>query len=179
MVDTSPAETVVLPEAATSVVVLGVTGPHPDGGVGILVTEALRGHLPEGVRLLVSSALGSDFAEMDGATHVLVIDCVDVGRRPGTVVLFAGEMLTPCVAQATFRDRWLVHHLVLAGQHADAPEEVALLGVQPATKGIPDPVSAEVGSAIPLMVEQARTVVASWLDPSAPKPPRRDSLPDC
>lgn len=163
---------------ATDVVVLGVDGAAGDAEVGGLVVRLLRERMPDEVRLLSSATLGRDYSELDGASHVLVIDCVDVGREPGSVVLFDADMLSPCIAQVTFRDLDVVHHLVLAGQHADAPEEIALLGVQgERTEG--EGLSCRVEAAVPVLVEEAVTVVHAWLHDTAPGSPARADAPDC
>ncbi|MGZ8571942.1 MAG: hydrogenase maturation protease [Actinomycetota bacterium] len=163
---------------ATDVVVLGENGATGDAEVGARVVGLLHGRVPAQVRLLSSEELGRDLAELDGATHVLVIDCVDVGREPGAVVLFDGDMLSPCIAQVTFRDLDIVHHLVLAGQHADAPEEIALLGVQSVmTEG--RQLSCEVEAVVPTLVEEAVAVVDAWLNHAAPDPATRVDPPDC
>jgi hydrogenase maturation protease len=163
---------------AADVVVLGVDGASGEAEVGALVVDLLRERLPSEVRLLSSAEMDRDFAELDGATHILVIDRVDVGREPGAVVLFDGDMLSPCIAQVTFRDLDIVHHLVLAGQHADAPEEIALLGVQSTTtegRGL----SCEVEAVVPTLVEKAVAVVDAWLRDAAPDVASHADPPDC
>jgi hydrogenase maturation protease len=178
MVGSGPAVGSTVRNRAIDVVVLGVDGSRGDTEVGGRVVELLGKRMPSEVRLLSSATLGRDLEELDGATHVLVIDCVDVGREPGAVVLFDGDMLSPCIAQVTFRDLDIVHHLVLAGQHADAPEEIALLGVQSvATEG--EGLSRQVEAALPLLVEEAVAVVGAWLDHALAESMTRAAPPDC
>lgn len=178
MVETRRASEAILRLNGTDMVVLGMCGAYPEGVLGIRVAEALRERLPEGIRVLVSSTLDREFSEIDGVTHLLVVDSVDIARPPGTVVLWDGEALTPCVAQAMFREIALVHHLVLAGMHADAPEEIALLGVQPGGSEEPE-LSPEVEAALPVLVEEALAVIGAWLDPTAPGPTVRERPPNC
>jgi len=151
-----------------------------DLAAGICVAEALAERVPEQVRILAGS-IGPDVEpELDGATHILLIDCVDVGRAPGSVVLFDGESLSPCIALASIRDPEVSHLIFLAGQHADAPEEVALLGVQPALTEIGDGLSGQLEAALPKMVDVALAVIRSWLDPEAPAATvPRDRPGDC
>lgn len=176
MVATGPAVGAAMGGRVTDIVILGVAGGCGDAEAGARVLELVRDRVPEGVRLVSSATLGRDFSELDGATHVLVVDAVDVGRAPGAVVLFDGDMLSPCIAQVTFRDLDIVHHLVLAGQHADAPEEIALLGVQSVMMDgneLSDPVRAS----LPELAEEAVGVVRSWLDRSTPA--NRADPPGC
>jgi len=175
---TRPSVAPAIRSRATDVVVIGVDGACGDGEVGARVVALLRERVPAEVRLLSSAEMDRDFADLDGATHVLVIDCVDVGREPGAVVLFDGDMLSPCIAQVTFRDLDIVHHLVLAGQHADAPEEVALLGVQ-SVVAEGEQLSSEVEAVVPKLVEEALAVVDAWLRDSVPDAPSRGETPDC
>lgn len=178
MVGTRPAVDAAMGARVTDVVILGVDGGRGDARVGARVAELLRDRLPEGVRVLSSASLERDFSELDGATHVLVIDAVDVGRSPGSVVLFDADMLSPCIAQVTFRDLDIVHHLVLAGQHADAPEEIALLGVQSVMiEG--EELSAPVAGVLPELAEEALDVVRSWLGRYAPASEYRTDPPGC
>ncbi|HSD48323.1 MAG TPA: hydrogenase maturation protease [Actinomycetota bacterium] len=177
MVDTRPALGAAVGGRATDIVILGVAGGHGDAETGARVLELVRDRVPAEVRLVSSAGVDREFSELDGATHVLVIDAVDVGRQPGVVVLFDGDMLSPCIAQVTFRDLDIVHHLVLAGQHADAPEEIALLGVQSVMMD-GDELSAPVRASLPELAEKALGVVRSWLDRLAPVPDRT-ATPGC
>lgn len=182
MVETMPASHSDLRRAATEILVLGVGDVGMgDLGVGARVAEALAGQVPDDVRILAPGSVGPATAtELDGVTHLLIVDCVDVGRAPGTVVVFDGVALTPCVMTATVRDLGLAHLLTLAGQHADAPEEIALLGVQPARTEAGIGLSEEVSAAVPEIVDIALDVLRSWLDPTAPSAPNhRSRPPDC
>jgi hydrogenase maturation protease len=169
MVQTEAVSAQDLRRAAMDVLVLGSgEAGRCDLASGIRVAEALVDRVPDDVRILVGRIGPSDEPELDGATHILLIDCVDVGRAPGSVVLFDGASFSPCMALASIRDPDLAHLVFLAGQHADAPEEIALLGVQPGRTDAGDKLSDEVAAAIPEMVELALAVIRSWFDPSAP-----------
>lgn len=171
MVETRPAVGAAVGGRVTDIVVLGVAGGSGDAQAGARVLGLIRDRVPAGVRLVSSATLDREYSELDGATHVLVIDAVDVGRAPGAVVLFDGDMLSPCIAQVTFRDLDIVHHLVLAGQHADAPEEIALLGVQSLMMDGAE-LSEPVRASLPDLAEQALGVVCAWLDRATPAPDR-------
>lgn len=178
MVDSRPAVAAAMGGRVTDIVILGVADGHGDADAGGRVVELICDRVPAGVRLVTSAGLDRELSELDGATHVLVIDAVDVGRAPGAVVLFDGDMLSPCIAQVTFRDLEIVHHLVLAGQHADAPEEIALLGVQSVMMD-GDDLSAPVRASLPRLAEEALDVVRAWLDRLSPASAARTAAPDC
>jgi len=181
MVQTRAASTPDLRRAAMDVVVLGCGEVgRSDLAAGVCVAQALADRVPEDVRILAGSIGPTVEPELDGATHILLIDCVDVGRAPGSVVLFDGVSLTPCIALASIRDPQVAHVLFLAGQHADAPEEIALLGVQPALTDAGDALSEVIEAAVPELVGLALAVLESWLDPSAPPVTARRARPaDC
>lgn len=167
---------------ATGVVVLGVGNVRMrDEGVGVRVADALSERVPPAVRILAvdpTDVIGSTSGpELDGASHVLVVDIIDVGRVPGTVVEF--EDLTPCLALVSIRHPGLASRLILAGQHADAPEEIALIGVQPALVAPGDDLSEVVEAVVPHLVERATEVVLGWLGtgPSDPWAAGRTARP--
>jgi hydrogenase maturation protease len=163
------------------VAILGVGDPERgDLAAGILVAKALRERVPADVPVLVPARVdrGTEL-ELDGVTHLLVVDCLDVGRAPGTIVLLDAAVLSPCMAMASVRDPALAHLLVLVGQGSDAPEEVALLGVQPGrTSGAG--LSAEVEAALPELVEEGLRQLAAWTDRSSDAlSAHRINLADC
>ena len=67
-----------------------------DDGVGIAVAEALLGErLPDGVRVLEVGIGGIHLVQelMAGVDVLLVVDAVDLGRRPGSVVVQRPDVL--------------------------------------------------------------------------------------
>jgi hydrogenase maturation protease len=155
-----------VPRARTRIVVLGAgSGRAGDRGIGGLVAEALGERVPPGVEILVPRDVEPDaVSDLDGATHILAIDCIDIGRAPGTVVLYEGESLRPCAVSASMLDLDVANLLVLVGQHADAPEEVTLLGVQLGGSG--QDLSPEVAAVVPVLIDEAMAVLLGWLQSS-------------
>jgi hypothetical protein len=82
MVDIRPAAGAVVGGRVTDIVILGVAGARRHRG-RFAGPRPGRDRVPAGVRLVSSATLDRQFSELDGATHVLVIDAVDVGRAPG------------------------------------------------------------------------------------------------
>ncbi len=105
-----------------------------DDGVGIVVAEALLGApLPDGVRVLEVGIGGIHLVQelMAGVDVLLVVDAVDLGRPPGSVVVQRPDVLdVGTLSMARRRDE-------LADMHLATPARalmVALgLGVLPAT----------------------------------------------
>jgi hydrogenase maturation protease len=107
---------------------------HSDDGVGVHAVHRLQTDprvAPE-VSLIDGGTQGlSLIPHISGFPRLLVIDAVDVGEAPGTVIRMDGAALDglrgkPTVHQLGFAD--LMIALKLLG---DAPEEVIVFGVQP------------------------------------------------
>ncbi len=150
---------------ASEVLVLGIgDGRLGDESVGVHAAEAARRWLPAEVRVLALDDIGpATIAELDGATHILVLDSIDVGREPGTIVWFNADDLSPCATRSVYRFG-VADLLVRVGQTTSAPAEAIVLGVQPSCDGGCDDLSPDVEAAVPRLVDQATWIVRAWLD---------------
>lgn len=107
---------------------------HADDGVGVHAIGRLQKdpRVPPGVVLIDGGTQGlALLPHISGFQRLLVIDAVDVGEPPGTIVRLEGKALDklpgkPSVHQLGFAD--LMVALKLLGE---MPEEVVVLGVQP------------------------------------------------
>lgn len=107
---------------------------HSDDGVGVHLIDRLSKdpRVPSGVELLDGGTHGLNLlSRISGLRRLLVVDAVDVGEPPGTLVRFDGAALNglpgkPSVHQLGFADLMTALHLI-----GGAPEEVVVLGVQP------------------------------------------------
>lgn len=109
---------------------------HSDDGVGPRALERLRKdcRLPEGVKLVEGGTLGLELLpHIWDAAHLLVLDAVDVGHEPGTIVRVAGEELHSLSGKGNIHQLALADLLVALRVLARRPPDVVLLGVQPAT----------------------------------------------
>jgi hydrogenase maturation protease len=136
-----------------------------DDAVGLLVLRRLEedSRLPSHVRLVEGGTKGLELVPyVFQASRLLVLDAVEVGAPAGTIVSMTGEEL-----------RWLsggssAHELALADILAalrllgNEPEEVVLLGAQPATTDLGTALSSEVEAAIPALVEAALGQLNRW-----------------
>jgi len=105
-----------------------------DDGVGPAVAEALLGQpLPDGVRVLEVGIGGIHLVQelLGGVDVLLVVDAVDLGRRPGSVVVQRPDVLdVSTLSVDRRRDELADVHLATPGRAL----MVALgLGVLPAT----------------------------------------------
>ncbi len=107
---------------------------HSDDGVGIHAIGLLQrdSRVPCGVVLMDGGTQGlSLIPHIAGFPRLLVIDAVDVGEKPGTLVRLEGDALQtlpgkPSVHQLGFADLMIAMKLL-----DEAPEEVVVIGVQP------------------------------------------------
>jgi hydrogenase maturation protease len=107
---------------------------HSDDGLGVHAIQTLREdpRVPSDVVLMDGGTQGLNLLpHISAYQRLLVIDALDVGEAPGTMVRLEGKALDnlpgkPSVHQLGFAD--LMVALELLGE---LPEEVVLLGVQP------------------------------------------------
>jgi hydrogenase maturation protease len=107
---------------------------HSDDGVGVHAIHRLQTdpRVPPEVSLIDGGTQGlSLIPHISGFARLLVIDAVDVGEAPGTIIRIEGKALEglpgkPSVHQLGFADLMITLKLL-----DDEPEEVVVLGVQP------------------------------------------------
>jgi hydrogenase maturation protease len=111
-----------------------------DEGIGVRVVEALqrRCRFPEEVEILDGGTCGMDLLDIiAGRDHLILVDAVDTGSPPGTVVRLEGNQVP-----AVFRTKSSPHQLGLQDVLAllllldAAPAHVTVIGVQPASLDI-------------------------------------------
>jgi hydrogenase maturation protease len=148
------------------VLVLGVGNVlMSDEGVGVRAAELLRRRAPDGVKVLEAGTLGPELLpDVEAASRLLVLDCVDAGKAPGTAVRLDGSRLlehpAPTLSAHEFA---LVDLLSLAALHATAPAEVVVLGVQPATIEPGLDLSPEVERAVTRLAASGLAELERWL----------------
>jgi len=137
-----------------------------DEGLGVHALRALERRLgpePE-VELVDGGVLGLNLLPVvEACSHLLVLDAVDAGEPPGTVVelgrddipLLAGVKLSE--HQVTFQEV-----LGLASFRDRLPATLHLLGAQPQDLRIGLDLSAVVAAAIPPIVERAAEILSAW-----------------
>jgi hydrogenase maturation protease len=127
-----------------------------DDGVGIRVIQSLTGQkLPDGVEVVDGGTQGLGIVSlMEGRKRVIVVDAANVGKAPGEFACF-----TPADARLLGDDEHLTIHgaglrdaLLLAQALQVLPDDVVIVGVQPANLDWDDDLSPEVEAAIPQIV---------------------------
>ncbi|HUA82506.1 MAG TPA: HyaD/HybD family hydrogenase maturation endopeptidase [Bryobacteraceae bacterium] len=134
---------------------------HGDDGLGVHAIERLQKdpRVPGGVVLMDGGTQGmSLIPHISGFERVLVIDAIDVGRDPGTLIRIEGEEVhkmhgKPSVHQLGFADLMIALKLL-----DSSPKEVIVLGVQPQSTewsaNLSAPVEASLDGICTLVIEQ-------------------------
>ena len=137
-----------------------------DEGLGVRALELLgtQPGLPIGFELLDGGVLGLNLLMIvEECSHLLILDAVDAGKPPGTLVelrkeeipLYTGVKLSQ--HQVTFQEV-----LGLAAMRGHLPENLHLLGIQPMDVSIGLELSNEVQAALPQMADRAISVLQHW-----------------
>jgi len=135
-----------------------------DDGVGVRVVHLLqeRYHFPDTVTVMDGGTLGLDLLHyLEGIRRLLVVDAVETGGPPGTLVRLTGDEIN-----IAFRTKLSPHQmglqdlLLVAELQGFAPEEMVLLGVQPGEIGM----GIELTPAVEEQVEPLINAVLNELD---------------
>lgn len=163
------------------ILVLGIGNIlNTDEGVGVHAIRCLQDKLgePENFALLDGGTLGLNLLPLvDDATHLLILDAVDAGKSPGTLIELHGDQI-PLLGGAKLSEHQLtfVEVLGLALLRGTLPGSLALLGVQPADLSIGIGMSPVVAAMLPALCDRAEALVAAWLAASEPGyTPEKDS----
>jgi hydrogenase maturation protease len=137
-----------------------------DEGVGLRVAERLVStfELPPTVRVLDGGTLGMDLLyHLEGITNLLVIDAVETGKKPGTLIRLENEQVPAFLSIKISPHQIGVPDMLFAAKLKEMyPENVVLLGVQPADLGVGLELSPEVGEQVDVLVGQAIEQLVVW-----------------
>lgn len=118
-----------------SILVLGLGNfVHADDGLGVHAIHLLQKdpRVPPDVTLLDGGTQGLSLIPLiSGFRRVLVIDAVDVGEAPGSLLRLEGKAVQSLPGKATVHALGFADLMVALKLLGDEPDEVVLLGVQP------------------------------------------------
>src|SRR6202162_3784923 len=147
-----------MPASATCVVLgLGNT-LHSDDGIGPQAIERLRSdaRMPEDVALIEGGTLGLELLTyIWDCSYLLVLDAVDVGQPPGTLIRMSGQKLQTLPGKGSVHQLGVADLLVALRVLARQQPTVVLLGVQPATTEWGTELSPAVGTVMGSLIEAA------------------------
>src|ERR1019366_1196555 len=133
---------------------------HSDDGLGPQAIQRLRddARVPEDVALIEGGTLGLELLTyIWDCSHLLVLDAVDVGQPPGTLVRMSSQELQTLPGKGSVHQLGVADLLVALRVLARRPPTVVLLGVQSATTDWGTELSPAVGAALDSLIEAAVT----------------------
>ncbi|GLI37824.1 HyaD/HybD family hydrogenase maturation endopeptidase [Geobacter hydrogenophilus] len=150
-----------------SILVLGIGNLiMTDDGVGVRVVQRLMDgyRFPGGVTVMDGGTLGLDLLPyLDGVERLLLVDAVETGGPPGTVVRLAGEEIP-----VAFRTKLSPHQmglqdlLAVAEFQGSRPAEMVLWGVQPESVELGMELTPAVAAQTDHLVEKVLAELAAW-----------------
>jgi len=137
-----------------------------DEGVGVRVVEAMRAlPLPPEIELCDGGTASLTLLDvLDGRRKIVVVDALEVGTTPGSVVRLTGEdFLGRSAVRVSLHELGFAETLLAAQRMGLAPAEVVILGVQPQTIACGLDLSPPLVARIPHLVD--RVLLELGLDP--------------
>ena len=140
-----------------------------DDGVGVHAVQRLQadGRVPADVQLLDGGTLGLTLLNhVSGARRLLVIDAVDLGAPAGTFVRLEGEELRGMPGSGSVHQLGVADLLAALRITGQEPDEVVVLGIQPASTDLGASLSPSVVAALDQIIEAAVAQLSKWLQPA-------------
>jgi hydrogenase maturation protease len=131
---------------------------HSDDGVGPQAIERMRSYarVPEDVALIEGGTLGLELLPyIWDCSYLLVLDAVDIGQPPGTLVRMSSQELQTLPGKGSVHQLGVADLLVALRVLARQQPTVVLLGVQPATTEWGTELSPTVGAVMGSLIEAA------------------------
>lgn len=137
-----------------------------DEGFGVHAMLVLREQIGDQTDIIFvdGGVLGLDLLPLvEDTTHLLILDALDAGLQPGSVVELTGDQI-PAFSQIKLSEHQLGFQEVigLARFRGNLPPVMHLIGVQPGDTRLGLDMSRAVTQAVPHVVERAQEVLASW-----------------
>ena len=129
---------------------------HSDDGVGPQAIERMRSdaRVPEDVALIEGGTLGLELLPyIWDCSYLLVLDAVDIGQPPGTLVRMSSQELQTLPGKGSVHQLGVADLLVALRVLARRQPTVVLLGVQPATTEWGTELSPAVGAVMGSLIE--------------------------
>jgi|SRR5208282_2895195 len=147
-----------MPAPATNIVLgLGNT-LHSDDGVGPQAIDILRSdpRVPGDVALIEGGTLGLELLTyVWDCSYLLVLDAVDVGQPPGTLIRMSNQELQTLPGKGSVHQLGVADLMVALRVLAKRTPELVLLGVQPASLEWGTELSTAVAAVMPALADAA------------------------
>ncbi len=131
-----------------------------DDGIGPKVIGLLQqdGGLPEEVQLLDGGTLGLDLLpHLEGIERLIIVDAVETGKGPGTLVRLAGEEVPLAIETKLSPHQMGLKDLLAVARLMDClPQEIVLIGMQPHCLEMDTELTPVVAERLPELLEMVR-----------------------
>jgi hydrogenase maturation protease len=148
------------------ILVLGVGNPLlGDEGLGPQVIHELQGayRFPPEVRLLDGGTAGlSLLSEVTAVQRLLVVDAVQTGAAPGTIVSLEENALRGARRILIGPHEIGVQELLAAARFHGGPRETVLFGIEPERMELALGLSSSVAKSLPKLMAAVMQRLASW-----------------
>jgi len=137
-----------------------------DDAAGVLVVQHLaeKFDFSKELTLLDGGTLGLDILpHLEGIDRLLVVDAVETGGVPGTVIRMTGDDIPLALAtKVSPHQMGLKDLLLVADLQGHAPSEMVLWGVQPGSIEMDIELSPEVADAVEILKDKVLGELQSW-----------------
>jgi hydrogenase maturation protease len=155
--------------SSAKTVVLGLGNIlHGDDGAGAQVITRLRTdpRVPPDVSFVEGGTLGLELLPyVWDCARLIVIDAIDVGQSPGTLVRMSGNELNSLPGNSSVHQLGVADLLVALRMLAERLPDVVLLGVQPESTDWSSELSPRVAATIHSLVEATIRELQAHADP--------------
>ena len=138
---------------------------HTDDGVGVHAVQLLERdpRVPPGTVLIDGGTHGLGLLpHVSGFSRLLVIDAVDAGERPGTVVRFEGSALHGLPGKSSVHQLGFADMMVALKLMGEAPPDLVVFGVQPMSTEWSSELTAPVREALPALLDAVVRQLEVW-----------------
>jgi hydrogenase maturation protease len=152
----------------TEFLILGIGNLlRSDDGVGIHAVRALALRPSAGAEVVDA---GTDFLSalpfLEQARRVLILDAVQAGGEPGTMVQLSPDEIVPRPGGGPAHTTSILEARRLLGPDAPWPQ-LTVLGIEPSSLEYGMTLSVPVAKALPRMVAKVRALLFSWQTPQS------------
>lgn len=137
-----------------------------DDSLGVRTVQKLVEEyvFPPGLTLIDGGTLGLDLLpHLEGVDRLLIVDAVDAGAPPGSLVRLAGDEIPYALAtKVSPHQMGLKDLLSVADLQGYAPGEMVLWGIQPASIEMQLQLSPEVAASMDLLRQEVLGELAKW-----------------
>ncbi|MBN1316558.1 MAG: HyaD/HybD family hydrogenase maturation endopeptidase [Anaerolineales bacterium] len=137
-----------------------------DEGVGVRVAEKLAAdfQFPDNVQILDGGTLGMDLVcYLDGVQNLLLIDAVETGREAGSLIRLEGDEVPSFLSVKISPHQVGIPDMLFAAKLTGVyPQNIVLLGVQPACMDVGLDLSPVVAGQVDTLVDQAVEQLGRW-----------------